>query len=449
MANAWDDFWGSLTKPIKGGEGGYQAYGNWDSKKDPIPDMTMKGISNNPFQQGQAVGMNASRPQPSRSIGAIRDAGKLPGLSQDNSSQPRFANKMLSDEAAYREPEEDPLDKLNRRRAELEAMLDEDFTGDPEMDALVEQAYASALSNIGNARNSANDNFAKSDANIAALSAGHVREIETKDRDAVNRIAGDYQGGLQNTYNTAKNDITADRSAEMAEKTAMLERLGIQEAGLGDAGQDETQALDRLTQNQAGAMRQAQGYQAADQTRNVEQAQSQASAGVERRSALNSDLQKILGGLNESEAELQSQKSQSMLQARSGAKNDYLDRMGAISDSIGDIDDRIDSKVEGDRDYALELRKLAQKESGGGGSAFDAVSNDLATRGIDPAPYLQYYSEVAGGTGFNSAVDGDKTLWMVRNMKKKAAEKGVKLDDVAISRFVNGLNNYGTDKLGN
>jgi len=223
----------------------------------------------------------------------------------------------------------------------------------------------------------------------------------------------------------------------------MLQRLGIQEAGIGEAGQGESEALTRLEESQAGAMKQAQGYQQADLVRNTEQAQSQASAGVERRSDLNKQLQGILGNLDEAEAELGSSRAQAKLQAFSSGRNDYNQRLGMISDQIAGIDDRIDERTDADRDYQLELQKMAQEGQSQGG-VFDVVNNSFRTRGFAPEPYEQAYAQVASSRDYNSQVNGDKTLWLVREMKRKNPA----LNEDQIMRYVMGINNYGTDKLG-
>jgi hypothetical protein len=443
VANAWDDFWGNLNKT---------------ARTHPLVAGAMDGIGEINKGMGKVVyngpregsphgtidleGGTWGQPQAQQAVNTSR----LPGMSQDNSLAAIHGKfntpnngKLPGD---YPRAAPDPMDKLMQRRAELERMLDEDFTGDPEVDALIEQAYTSALSNVAGARTRANDNFKQSDANIDALSRGHVAAIEGEDRQAIQRIGGELQGKYQNTFDTAKGSLEADRNAELQERTAMLQRLGIQEAGLGEAGQDESQAISNLTQNQAGAMKQAQGYQAADEVRNVEQAQSQASAGVERRSALNKDLQGILGKLDESEVELQNSKASAQLQAKQAGKSDYNNRLKTISDSIDNIDDRIDSRTDSDRDYSLEMQKLAQKGTGSGG-VFNAVENNLRNRGIDPAQYTQTYADVASNETFNAAVDGDKKLWMIRKMKAK----NPKLDAREIQAYVLGVENYGTDKL--
>lgn len=445
--NAWDDFWSSLNRPIKVGplDKGVQSQiagqGYGFSNRDQMGDL---------YERNQANGVENARaeatrgfPAPqSKSMGLIRslDTSRLPGMSVDTSNgMTRQGNDPTNErEVSYEE-------KLLERKAQIEMLMDTPYADDPEIAAMIDEAYSGALANISKARDSANSNFQQSDANIAALTAGHVNTIKTDDLAAVNRIAGEYQGGLQKTFDTAKQGLESNRSAELAERTAMLQRLGIQEAGLGEAGKGETEAISRMTEDQAGAMKQAQGYQAADQVRNTEQAQSQASAGVERRSALNSDLQKILGTIDNSETELRSNMNMDKLSARQKGLDTYNDQQRFNLDSLNQIDETLQNRADSDRDYDLELRKLAEKNSGSSGGVFDAVANDFRTRGLAPEEYEQAYSQVASSATFNAAVDGDKQLWMIRQMKKK----NPKLAENDIARYVSGIQNYGTDKLGN
>jgi hypothetical protein len=431
----WDDFWGNLNKPVPKQD----FYGTgWTQENDPYMAKTRAGdmINGSSNQQGR-------RPAPaqSNSMRTILNVGKLPGLAVDNSVA--TGNKMLKDPGMERE--ESYEDKLLARKAEIEMAMDSPYADDPEIAAMIDEAYSGALANISKARGDAESNFQRSDANIAALSAGHVNTIKTDDLNAVKRIGGDLQSGYQQTFDTAKNEMQSNRSAELAERTAMLQRLGIQEAGLGDAGQGETAAIEDMSARQAGAMKQAQGYQAADEVRNTEQAQSQASAGVERRSALNSDLQKILGTLGNSEAEIQSSMSQDKLRAKQSGKSDYMDMQRFNLESLDQIDSQLQDRAESDRNYDLELKKLAQKNSTGSGGVYDAVANDFRNRGIAPEEYESAYAQVASSATFNAAVDGDKSLWMIRQMKKK----NPKLSENDIARYVSGVTNYGTDKLGN
>lgn len=448
MANAWDDFWANQYKnnPIAGMFGGGQKVAS------PIDMLTGKGpqsgLGSLQISEGK-VGYRGPeeqerRPAPpqSRSMGLIKSLGtsRLPGMQQDSSMA--TGNKMLKDPGMERE--ESYEDKLLARREEIEMMMDTPYADDPEIAAMIDEAYSGALANISKARGDANSNFAQSDANIAALTAGHVNTIKTDDLAAVKRIGGELQGGYQKTFDTAKGELESNRSNELAERTAMLQRLGIQEAGLGEAGQGETSDIADMTVRQAGAVKQAQGYQAADEVRNTEQAQSQASAGVERRSALNKDLQKILGTIDNSESELRSSMSTDKLQARQSGLSDYRDMQKFNLDSLDQIDSTLQDRADSDRDYSLELQKLAQKNSGTSGGVFDAVANDFANRGLDASQYEQAYAQVASNATFNATVNGDKTLWLIREMKKK----NPKLAENDIARYVSGITNYGTDKLG-
>lgn len=420
----WDSFWATIGGGINDAT---KNVGNFFADADRnAGNATRERLASNGY---------ATRPAPpANSANGPITPYRLPGLRSGGGEAEGIP------ESLRRPPEGPSEDEL--RMQELKALLEQDFKPSGESSAMIDAAYASALANIGKARGDANANFQKSDARIADLTSGHVNEIKTADRAAVNKIGGDLQSSYKDTYGDARAQLKGDQSAEMKAKTEMLQRLGIQEAGVGTAGQSESEALTRLTQNEAGAMQQAQGYQAADLTRNVEQAQSQASAGVERRSALNRDLQKILGSLSDSEGTVKSSIAMAKMQGAANEKNDWRQQQQFNLESLKQMEDKIQGKADKDRDYALELQKLNSKASGNGG-AYASVSNDIQSRGIDPTPYLETYSDIVATQKFNPQIDGDKNLWIIRKMK----EKNPGLSSAEIGRWVNGLANFGTDKL--
>lgn len=450
MANMWDDFWGNLgskadklarSHPLVGGA--MDGIGNinkgigkvyWDSDSERNPNGMLKhplGMIN--IRDGEW----SKKPQQNQPLEKLAGLGSINNYSDPSGGMTRQGH----DENMTNQTDED---KLLQKRADIEALLDQDYVDDPESKRMIEEAYASALANISGARTRANDNFAKSDANIAALSAGHVNTIKTDDLNAVKRIGGELKSGITSNNEGVRESIQDDRSREIAEKTAALQRLGIQEAGLGDAGRSQSEAISKNAMAEQGMQNQASVYQAADETRNTEQAQSQASAGVERRSALHNDLQKILGNIDQSEADIQGKISQDKLQSHERGLQDFRQQQQFNLDSLENIDDRLDQRKNDDRDYDLKLKELAAKNNGSGG-VFEAVDNNLTNRGVDPAPYKQTYADVASNETFNAAVDGDKKLWMIRKMKAK----NPKLDAREIQAYVLGVENYGTDKLGN
>lgn len=437
----WNSFWAdfgkniaNLAKPIQGADKSYSAYGNWDSKKDPIPEMTMRGESNSPLTQGQRVGMGSGMPAPSNSMQLLNNIGgapKMPGL--DRGVGNADGSTLVQESAPG--PSEDEL-----RMAELDKLLGRDFEASGENDAMIDQAYASALANIGKARGQANSNFAESDARVADLTQGHVNQIQTADKAAVEKIGGDLQSSYGKTFSDARNTIAADRTAENSETADMLSRLGIADAGMGDSGKAQTEAITRLTQNEAGAKSQGNTYQAADLTRNVEQAQSQASAGVERRSALNSQLQKILGNIDGSEAEVQQNISMAKLTGKQQEKNDFRQEQQFNLDTKRQMEESAMAQEDKTWERAFKEKELAAKNQGGSSGVIPAVGENLKSRGIDPAPYLQAYSDVASKP-YNAQIDGDMVSHYVRKMR----EKNPGLDQREILQYVLGVQKSGTN----
>lgn len=455
LFGGWNDFWANFDKSLntKGPQGSQlknkpaplidgNRLGDWSglgsvNYAGPSKDHLLGSLSINK-PSPRSVPANRS-PQGSNSLQLLRslNTNKLPGM-RESANVPRDSSDggpvPLSGDALL---EKELRDKLSR-----------DFEPTGEYSDMVEQAYASALANIGKARGQANSNFATSDAKIADLTAGHVNEIKTSDREAVQKIGGELQSGYKDVYGDARAQIQSDQSAEMAAKTEMLQRLGIQEAGIGTAGRAQSEALTRLSQNEAGAMQQAKGYQAADETRNVEQAQSQASAGVERRSALSRDLQKIMGNLDDSEASVQSSIAMGKLQGRQSEKSDFMREQQFNADSLSRLEDKKSERADKDRSYALDLQKIQGKQKGSA-SAVDVVSESIRNRGIEPQPYLDAYNEAFTSGEFNPIQHGDKNMWTAQKIKQLMEKKGLRADLGVAVNLVQGISNFGTDKLNN
>lgn len=144
--------------------------------------------------------------------------------------------------------EPEPVDEVAleyaARAEKIQALMDQLQMG-TDNQALADEAFAGSLAAIEKARGSAQNNFKESDAAIQGLTQGHVNEIKTVDRQAVTDNAQQFSGELNQTYDGATKALAADRNKDLSARAEMLSRLGIQEAGLGDTGNEQTQAIDR------------------------------------------------------------------------------------------------------------------------------------------------------------------------------------------------------------
>lgn len=336
---------------------------------------------------------------------------------------------------------------------ELMGKINRDYAYDGSGDAMVDQAFQGSLDALGNARQRTNDNYSTSRENLDSLTNSHVANIQGADRDAVNRIGSDLTSSYGNIYDSNAKGLEDDRAKEVALKTEMLQRLGIQDAGPGTVGEVQTQAIANNGAEKAGAMQQAEGYKAADLTRNVEQAQSMANAGVERQSDLRRQLDGILGGLDTQEAGIKNDMASAKLSARQADEANFGKQQGYYQDSLETLLNDRSNQAESQRDFdykmALDVAKQQQGGSNGGSnSMFDVVDGKIASQGLDPAPYRSAFNEAMqeGGGPLASGV-GDKNSHIQKRMIEIMRKKGMAANPATIGDYVFGVMNYGTDKL--
>jgi hypothetical protein len=308
--------------------------------------------------------------------------------------------------------------------------------------AMVDQAFAGSLSAIQKARDSAQNNYQESDKAVQGLTAGHVNEIKTKDRQAVESNAKELTGAYDQSFGNAKNSLVADQQREQSARAEMLSRLGIQEAGMGDAGKAQSDAITRLTEDNAARQGQAATYKAADLTRNTELASSQASAGIERQGDLKKQLNGINANLDQSQASVENSKAQARISAQNADKSDYLKQMQFYSDELRNIGQDKSKADQTSYDRAIDQRDFNAKNSGSVGGVFDVANQKLASIGNDPAPYRQAYAEVMQDNQFDSRSGQDKIGYFLQQMRRKNPSLAPR---VALD-YITTIENFGTDK---
>lgn len=342
---------------------------------------------------------------------------------------------------------------------EIMGKINREYAYDGAGDALVDQAYQGSLDALGNARTRTNDNYGTSSANIDSLTNSHVANIKGADRDAVNRIGDDLTSSYNANFGENASRLKADRAEEIALKTDMLKRLGIQDAGLGSAGEVQTAAIAENSADQAGAMQQANTYKSADLTRNVEQAQSMANAGVERQSDLRRQLDGILGGLDTQEAGVRNDMATAKLGAQQADRANFQKEQGYYNDSLQSLLSDQSNREESQRDFtyqqSLDQAKFDQQAASdaaknggvaGTNSAFDVVDSRIAAKGKNPTDYRTAFNEAMQSGVLDSGL-GDKNSLIQQQMMKIMRKKGLDPNSTLVSDYAYGVLNYGTDKL--
>jgi hypothetical protein len=313
-----------------------------------------------------------------------------------------------------------------------------DYREDPQVRALVDSAFGGALSAVGNARTRANENYNTSDDMLARLSAADVNAIQNEDLNAIRGSHTNLQAGYDKNLGAATTALQNDRNMEMQNRTEMLQRLGLQESGMGTAGETQTKAIADITADTAGAKNQASGYLSADEVRNTEAARAASQGGLNRRADLRRDLDNILGNLDDAEAQIGNSKSQALL---AGLQADKESWNNAYKTDVDTLEMLLGQQRE-DKKLNAELQKIGAKASGSNG-VLGVMQDRFRSQNIDPMQYLQAYSDVVGDNRFNSNSGHDKVASYVEEMMRKNPG----LNKAKALEWVMGIENYGTDKL--
>jgi hypothetical protein len=308
--------------------------------------------------------------------------------------------------------------------------------------AMVDQAFAGSLAAIDKARQSAQTNFNTSEDAINKLTAGHVHDIQTVDRKAVEDNANQLTGAYDKSYTDAKTALQGNQQREMSARAEMLSRLGIQEAGLGDTGKAQSDALTRLEEDQGAMKQQAAGYKAADLTRNTELASSQSAAGVERQGDLRRQLNGINANLDQSQASVENSKAAAKISAQNADKADYLKQLQFYQDQLKDIQDEKTRADDTAYSRAKDERDFNAKNSGTKGGALDVAAQNVMQTGEDPGQYADAYAQTMQENSYDSRSGKDK----ISDTVAKMTAKNKNLNPRTALRYVMSIENFGTDK---
>lgn len=405
-----------------------------------LGELTYQAPNSQRIEQRQSA---ASMPTQRQSIDPTANISRIFGLDEEpydpypSRGYSTEGSKQLNDPTMGVDisPEE-------MRAQKIQALMDELQMG-TENAGMVDEAFAGSLAAIEKARGSAQNNFKESDSAIQGLTQGHVNEIKTVDRRAVEDNAKQFSGELTNTYDGAKNTIAADQKAELSARAEMLSRLGIQEAGLGNAGQAQSQAMTRLTEDKGAQLGRASTYKAADLTRNTEMAAAQATEGVERRSDLRRQLDGINADLDRDTASVENSKAQARLAGTNADKEAYLKQLEFYSNELKNLEESKTAREDKAYDRALTEREFALKSAPKNvGGALDIADQQVRALGEDPTQYSDAYAQTAQENAYDSRSGKDKIYETVATMTKK----NPRLNPKVALRYVMSIENFGTDK---
>lgn len=413
IGNGWNDFWGGVGKAFNPSEETAKAIlGAQDPNQIPEVMQIAKGADFKGLASARAQPAS-SRPLPglNRTQGEEIPSGTIPGPDQMTPEEARI--KAIIDAATGR-------------------IEGNQYQNDP----MIEQAFGGALTAIANARSKANTNYAASDKVIGDLTQGEVNQIRGNDLQRLQQINSDAA-----TNNTAMYDkLIAENQQRQAqgnaEREAMLKRLGIQEsaAGVDPRAQEAAAFQDRLQGDKAAQGERLATYSKADETRNLEASQTAALQGSENRAALRRDLDKILGNLDNSEADVNNQKAMAQLKDKQNQRQQDLDTIDMYFKNR-----REDQKMQSD------LQQQTQKAKGSA-DRFTVVQDRLLQQGVSPDALNNIFTEYANAKAenkFNQASGQQYQDFLAAEINKRLGGRASVGD---IVKFVSLMENYGTDK---
>lgn len=293
----------------------------------------------------------------------------------------RYDNKQQWDEANYRgEPAPTPPSPLEV----LMERLSQGYQG-PSQDQMdfsaLDKALESRLGALGGARNQIQGNFDKSDVALEGMHRAFENQVRTEDAGRYNQIADTQKANLNANTQQSVGSLEAARAKAVAERQAMLQNLGIQEAG--GAVDQGVEALNRGVQGIQ--ERNNVNQNLAEQQRgnnlsyNNTVAQSIGQAGVARRSALQQQLQSLMGKVDMAEAEARTQneieRSRQMSQANSAGYDQWNDQQNRYMDMF----DRISQNEIAREKMGMDTGPQERPQGMG------RIAADLEMSGADPA----------------------------------------------------------------
>lgn len=271
--------------------------------------------------------------------------------------------------------------------------------GDYDYKKAVTDAFAKAYANIDNAAKTAKDNKTASASAIAGLAQGGANIVKGESKD-YQRITDNTANTNNTIYQGAVSGLQQDRSKELADRAQFLERLGIKEAGLGTAGSTQTSAINEALGSQTRNADRINAYGQADQALNTSRAQSILNEGTTRQAGLESQLQKILGSLEDKRTDYGMQEAQALSQAEQAA---YANQMEKFKAGLGAYQQQIDNDFKS-RDQQMQEAEFMAKYGNGGGqdqgqilsqTGSQAADAYAESQGVDTGQYRSFMTNFA------------------------------------------------------
>jgi hypothetical protein len=278
------------------------------------------------------------------------------------------------------------MPQMPREKSVLEILMDrlnEEYEGpDPsQMDfSALDRALQGRLGQLTAARDQIRGNFDTSDKNLEGMHRAFENQVRTDDAARYNQISDQLKSNLTGNMNQGVGNLEAARAKAVAERQAMLQNLGIQAAGAApDPGAEAlNQGINTMTSRNNINQNLADQQRATNLSYNNTVAQSIGQAGVQRRAALQNQLQGLLGKVAMAEAEAKAQ-NEVERQRSIGTQSDYAYKRW--NDRQNRTQDLFDTLA------GIESRERIAGMGGEGSrpQGMNSIAEQLAMSGIDPS----------------------------------------------------------------
>jgi hypothetical protein len=231
----------------------------------------------------------------------------------------------------YNNSVEAPMDSgpTGMDATEILKRLGEKFSFDPNSvdSAPLDAVLQNNLKALNGVRDTTNQNFKQSDANVANMYGAHEQDVKNQTDDIAARGAANEKavGGI---FDKTIADNNAELAANRRTEEEMLKRLGIAPAAAQPdlVGQAITEGNNAARQSKDTRVAEAKTNTQTDISRNNTLASAVGNDGLQRRSDLNMRLQEILGGLGQKETDFNNQYQQNKLDLMQKAEDKSYDR---------------------------------------------------------------------------------------------------------------------------
>lgn len=294
----------------------------------------------------------------------------------------------------------------------------------------LDDALAAKLGAIGGIRNQAQQNFQTSDQNLASMFGATANNIATQGSQRFGEIAQANKQGILGARDESLNRLQADQARSQANRQAMLQALGIQEAGAAVDPGDQTMqdAMTGITNRSNIASQGAEQAGTTNQAYNQSVVNSVNQQGAERRGALTQQLAALQNQLGMAEADAQSEYGQQKAQLQAKFQEAQANAAAANNEQ--------DYKIWSDRqNLVFDLWKtITDRENKAGEAAqdtkvqgFGGLAQDLLNQGVpqeQASQYMNILSNVIGGE-YMKGVHPDEGYDRASILARRLIENGV------------------------